>query len=103
MRGPFRDTFFLLQGMVLQTCIMATSGYVELEELFESHDFQCLDPLLWLNVVLLPGLTLNRFRNERSFKSLTYPAKKPYKEASLTAKLKLKPTHELTESKRYVA
>ena len=35
--------------------------------------------------------------------SLKYPAKKPYKVASLRAKLKLKPTRELTESKRYVA
>lgn len=76
---------------------------MELEKLFESCDFQCLDPLLRLNVVLLPGLTLIRFGNKRSFKSLKYSAKKPYKAASLRAKLKLKPTRELTESKRYVA
>ena len=68
-RGPFRDTFLYSMAWCYGHAwrYMATSGYVELKELFESHDFQCLDPLLRLNVVLLPGLTLNRFGNERSF------------------------------------
>ena len=69
MRGPFRDTFLYSMAWCYGHAwrYMATSGYVELKELFESHDFQCLDPLLRLNVVLLPGLILNRFGNERSF------------------------------------
>ena len=53
---------------------MATSGYVELKELFESHDFQCLDPFLRLNVVL-PGSPLTYFNDggvRRIFLGLTF-------------------------------
>ena len=76
--------------MVLRTCIALHGDLVELKELVESHDFQCLDPLLRLNVVLLPGLTLNRFGNERSFHFIEVSSEKALQSGFSQSKVETK-------------